>query len=179
MRWVALAVFCLAAVACNSSEEITPTPAATDVDTSTPPIVTPCFAGRPGCETPLPVPTGEAVLAGDQLQAKEIALADLVVTGVLGSATFYVRGVGDLIVRDEVIGGVVEIVLDQPLAVDADLPYMDGGHRGGESNPTQIEYPPPYYMDGVTHVTVDDTRSLFVSVDLNRGKVVGVVAAPF
>ena len=180
MRLVVLAVVCLGAVACDSSEEVTPTPPATDLNTPTPPFATICYAGQPGCGTPVPLPTGDAVLAGDQLRAKEIALADPVVAGVLGSTTFYVRGVGDLIVHDEVIGGVVEIVLDQPLTVDADLPAADFGYRGGESNPsTQIQYPPPYYIDGATHITVDDTRSLFVSVDLNRRKVIQVIAAPF
>lgn len=178
-----LAIVCLAVAACSSGdEELVPssTIATRDANTPTPQIApTVCFAGELGCPTVEPTSTGDPVLTADQERAKQIALADPVVAGVLGDAEYRVTGVGDLTIHGEVIGGDVTIALDQPLMVDADLPFIDAGFRGGDSNPTQIELPPPYYIDGTTHITVDDTKSLFVSVDLNRGKVIQVIAAPF
>jgi hypothetical protein len=189
MKWLALAIglaVLFAAVACGSSEEglddatASPTPQRTQAaGTPAPPPGTSCTIDEPGCGPGLT--SSPPPLTADQERAKQIALADPVVVGVLGSATYQVTGVSDFSVRDNVvIGGVITIALDQPLLVDADLPYIDMGYRGDEGNGTpQIQLPPPYYIDGVSHTTQFDTKSLFIDVDLNREKVVSIIAAPF
>ncbi len=189
MKLLALAIglaVMLAAVACSDSQEALDdaTASATSqrteaAGTPAPPFAATCTIDEPGCgpglDTGSPPP-----LTADQERAKQIALADPVVISVLGAASYQVTGVAGFSVRDSVvIGSVITIALDQPLLVDADLPYIDMGYRGEEGNGTPIDLPPPYYIDGVSHTTQFDTKSLFIDVDLNRGKVVSIIAAPF
>jgi hypothetical protein len=171
------------AVACGGEEEAIPTGLATVQTTPTPPLLTPTLAATPCTrDDPACMPDESEVpfqgLTAEEVQeAKDVAANDATLTRILNGAPHQIPNGG----RSEVHGEVfvtLTVGLDAPLSIDADLPYADMGYRGDEGNGTQIELPPPYYIEGTGHMTIE-ALSLVVTLDLTRGKVIAILPLPF
>ena len=171
---VLLGLLVIVLVACGGEEELM----GADVQTPTgPPIATPCSREDPACTTGTSEP--HPGLSEEQARrAVELATQDARVMQLLQGVDYELRGAGVWELRGELTGAAVAIDLNEPLSIDGELPAVDLGVRGSEGNETHIDLPPPYYVERTEHYDID-ALSLYISVDLNREKVVAIFPVPF
>jgi hypothetical protein len=143
-----------------------------------PPIATICPLGD-ACNRPTATEVLFQGFTPEEVQkAKDVVTNDPSFIQILNGAPYEIVNGGRTEIHDEVFADIM-VALGGPLSIDADLPTADMGYRGGESNPgTQIEFPPPYYIEGTSHTTID-AQSMAVTVDLTRGKVIDILPLPF
>ena len=172
---VALSLAVLAAVCgCTSDDTETLSPT-TETPQEMPPDATPCVSPET-CVTPVE----ESNLTGDEIAfAIEAAEADATLQRVLGHAEYEVN-VGSQAWKfgNDITFVSVNFSPSEPLPVNADLPRLDTGSRGGEADPTRIILPSAGYVVEIEHYEVD-ALALSALVYMQTGEVVQIFPVPF
>ncbi len=176
----AIALLLAATTACNESSRSL---AEGDSDGPTagapPPVATPCLQGDPQCIPPDEV-SEEGDLSDDDVESViRAAEGDTTLSELLGNAAYeVVASRRSWEFRDGVTFASVNFSLADALPIDADLPRLDTGSRGGEADPTTIELPPPGYAVKTVHYQLDALQ-IMVLVHLETGEVMMIFPIPF
>ena len=137
------------------------------------PPATPCIRDNTGCT---PQTSGFGELTAEQgTLAKAIAQRDPTLRSLLADKT-YTLGYGRWELSGELVGAIMTIGLDQTIYVDANLPSVDVGYRGGPPA-TYVKLPPPYYVETTAHFTIE-AQYFAVIVDFSREKVIYIRPDP-
>lgn len=155
------------AVACSSSEESTITDTPQQTIDATP--VSP--GGAPSADPILTVGPGD-----------DTAIS-IVETDPLMNELFPGRrviSVSPWYMDDEHRASVVNVYLDPPVDIDANLPYAYIGDFANEgSTRLATPLPDPGYELRSTHITMSGVQSLAVAVDVAAGRVIQILPIPF
>jgi ABC-type Fe3+-hydroxamate transport system substrate-binding protein len=176
MRWfsVLAATIGLALVACGSDDDETLPVSDTPSATSSAPTVTPHPSGDTLC---VPDPSHDIIFTEAQKQSIiSAAEADQRLRSLLGDVERTpLVAVSAWPFADGVTFVSVSFALAEPVPVDADLPRLDMGGRGGECTPSAL--PPPGYTVRQEHFQLD-AGIISATIIYETGELVDIFPTP-